>query len=37
VQRQRAEQLGRPAPCFTRWVDDRRELAHLLAHASLNT
>jgi hypothetical protein len=37
VQRQRAEQLGRSAPDFTRWVEDRRELSYLLNHANLNT
>lgn len=37
VQRQRAEQLGRSVPGFTRWVEDRRELSHLLGHANLNT
>jgi len=37
VQRQRAEQLGRSVPGFTRWVEDRRELIHLLNHANLNT
>lgn len=37
VQRQRAEQLGRAVPGFTRWVDDRRELNYLLNHANLNT
>jgi hypothetical protein len=37
VQRQRAEQLGRSAPGFTKWVEDRRELSHLLNHANLNT
>lgn len=37
VQRQRAEQLGRAAPGFTRWVEDRRELSYLLNHANLNT
>ena len=24
-------------PGFTRWVEDRRELSHLLGHANLNT
>jgi hypothetical protein len=37
VQRQRAEQLGRPIVDFTRWVDDRRELGHLLNHINLDT
>jgi hypothetical protein len=37
VQRQRAEQLGRSAPDFTKWVEDRRELGHLMHHLNLDT
>ncbi|WIA11258.1 hypothetical protein OEZ85_011384 [Tetradesmus obliquus] len=37
VQRQRAEQLGRTAPDFTKWVEDRRELGHLMHHLNLDT
>eukprot|EP00775_Hariotina_reticulata_P011247 gene11247-11396_t len=37
VQRQRAEQLGRTMPDFSKWMDDRRELGHLLTHLNLDT
>lgn len=37
VQRQRAEQLGRSIPEFSKWMDDRRELGHLLTHLNLDT
>ncbi|KAF6255732.1 inositol hexakisphosphate-domain-containing protein [Scenedesmus sp. NREL 46B-D3] len=37
VQRQRAEQLGRSAPDFTKWMEDRRELGHLMHHINLDT
>jgi hypothetical protein len=37
MQRQRQESLGQATVNFSRWMEDRRELGHLLNHMNLDT
>lgn len=37
VQRMRQESLGQATITFNKWVEDRKELGHLLHHVTLDT